>query len=79
MQTMTIGELKTKFSEVIKQVKSGQRVVISYGKKREKIAVMVPYSEYAPSGKRELGLLKHRAGFKIKDDFGINDEELLIS
>ena len=43
MQTLTIGELKTSFSEVLKKLRSGQKIVISYGKKREKVAVIVPY------------------------------------
>jgi hypothetical protein len=38
MQTLTIGELKTGFSEVLKKIRSGQKIVISYGKKREKVA-----------------------------------------
>ncbi|MCD4787226.1 MAG: type II toxin-antitoxin system Phd/YefM family antitoxin [Desulfobacterales bacterium] len=46
MQTLTIGELKTSFSEVLKKIRSGQKIVISYGRKREKVAVIVPYSAY---------------------------------
>jgi hypothetical protein len=32
MQTLTTGELKTSFSEVLKKLRSGQKIVISYGK-----------------------------------------------
>ncbi len=43
MQTLTIGELKGRFSEVLEKVKLGEKIVISYGKKREKVAVFFPY------------------------------------
>ena len=56
MQTLTIGELKTGFSEVLKKIRNGEEIVISYGKKREKVAVLVPYSAYASAPERTLGL-----------------------
>jgi len=79
MQTLTIGELKTSFSEVLKKIRSGQKIVISYGKKREKVAVIVPYSAYAYTSERSLGLLKDRAGCIIHDDFEISEKEMLAS
>ncbi|MEA3231176.1 MAG: type II toxin-antitoxin system Phd/YefM family antitoxin [Thermodesulfobacteriota bacterium] len=79
MQTLTIGELKSRFSEVLKQVRSGQEIIISYGKKREKVAVIVPYSVYASTPERTLGLLKDRAGCIIHDDFEISEKEMLTS
>jgi len=79
MRTLTIGELKTGFSEVLKKIRNGEEIVISYGKKREKVAVLVPYSAYAPAPERTLGLLKNRARCIIHDDFEITEEELLTS
>ena len=77
MQTLTIGELKTSFSEVLKKIRSSQKIVISYGKKREKVAVIVPYPAYASIAKRSLGLLKDRAKCIIHDDFEISEKEML--
>ncbi len=79
MQTLTIGELKTRFSEVLGKIRSGQKIVISYGKKREKVAVIVPYSDYAATQERSLGLLKDRAGCIIHGDFEISEKEMLAS
>jgi prevent-host-death family protein len=79
MQTLTIGELKTNFSEVLKKVKSGQKIGISYGKKREKVAVIVPYSDYVSTPERTLGLLKDQARCIIHDDFEITEKEMLAS
>ncbi len=79
MQTLTIGELKASFSDVLKKIRSGQEIVISYGKKREKVAVLVPYSDYVSTPERNLGLLKDRAGCIIHDDFEISEKEMLAS
>ncbi len=79
METFTIGELKTNFSEVLKKLRSGQEIVISYGKKREKVAVIVPYSAYASTAERSVGLLKDRAECIIHDDFEMSEEEILVS
>jgi len=79
MQTLSIGELKSKFSEVLGRLKGGQEILISYGKKREKVAVLVPYASYKRRSKRELGLLKGRGRCVIHKDFKMTDEEFLDS
>lgn len=43
MEVFTIGELKSRFSEVVVELRKGKEIIISYGRKREKIAVLVPY------------------------------------
>jgi len=80
MQTLTIGELKARFSEVLGKVRQGQEIVISYGKKREKVAVLLPYSHYSAKPERKLGLLRDRGGHcVIHEDFKLSDEEMLTS
>ncbi|HUU41798.1 MAG TPA: type II toxin-antitoxin system Phd/YefM family antitoxin [Desulfatiglandales bacterium] len=79
MQTLTIGELKARFSEVLGRLRKGQEIVISYGKKREKVAVLVPYSRYSGKPDRKLGLLRNRGHFVIHEDFKLSDEEMLTS
>ncbi len=79
MQTLTVGELKASFSEVLEKVKGGERIAISYGKKREKVAVIVPYSDHVPAPGRNLGILEGRAECIIHDDFEITDSEMLTS
>ena len=79
MKTLTIGELKTHFSEVLEHVKQGETVVISYGRKKEKVAALITYSQLASAKPRPLGLLEGHAQCHIFDDFSISDEELLES
>lgn len=77
MHTMTVSEFKSHFSEVLDLVQNGEDVVISYGKKKEKIAVLVPFANYKGKPQRILGLLTGKASFAITDDFKITDDELL--
>lgn len=58
-------------------VQHGEDVVISYGKKKEKIAVLVPYDRYEGRPERNLGLLSGKASFSIPADFKVSDDELL--
>jgi len=79
MKTMPVGELKRRFSEVIEAVRNGERIVVSYGKKRGKIAVIVPYSQYANENSIKLGLLQGKAKSEFADDFEMTTEELVGS
>jgi prevent-host-death family protein len=79
MQTLSIGELKSRFSEVLGRLRGGQEILISYGKKKEKVAVLVPYNSYKRRSKRELGLLKERGRCVIHEDFKMTDEEIMNS
>ena len=56
-----VGELK-QFSEVLGQlIKNGEPVVISYGKKKEKVAAIIPFDQLKQEGERPLGLMQGRA------------------
>jgi len=76
MKTLPVGELKTNFSEILDDIKSGEEVVITYGKKRESIAVIIPYDKFKKKNKIKMGLLKERK-MKINDDYKMTEEELL--
>lgn len=75
MKTFSVGEFKTDFSEIIARVRAGEEIIISYGKKKEKVAVIIPYAVYK-SKKIRLGLLQDKT-LKIHDDFKMTEEELL--
>jgi prevent-host-death family protein len=79
MEIISVGEFKTRFSEILEQVKKGQEIVISFGKQRKKVAVLIPYSRFKGKPERKLGLLKGRASYRIHDDFKLSDEEILAS
>lgn len=75
---MSVGEFKTKFSEVIQQVKAGEKIAVTFGKKKQVIGYFMP--ETAPAKpKRKLGILAGKSEVIFKDDFEMSDEEFLNS
>ncbi|MDA0836235.1 MAG: type II toxin-antitoxin system Phd/YefM family antitoxin [Planctomycetota bacterium] len=79
MKSLPVGEFKANFSSVIKEVQGGEPVTITYGKKKDKLAVLVPYEKYVKQRRRNLGLLVGKATFKINEDWKMSEEELLGS
>ena len=76
MKTLPVGEFKTHFSEVLDEVKTGAEIIITYGRKKENIAVIIPYENFKKRNKITLGLLQNKQ-MKINDDFEMTSEELL--
>jgi len=79
MYQLTVGQFKSKFSEVLSRVLSGESVGITYGKNKKKVAALVPYKKYLKQAKFKLGLLEGKASFKIHEDFKMTDEEFARS
>lgn len=77
MKTMTVGEFKTRFSDVLDAVQAGETIVVCYGRNHRKVAAMVPYATLKSSGKRPLGLLKGKADVRFAKDFALEDDTLL--
>jgi len=78
MQNVTIGEFKARFSHLLNLVKQGEEIVISYGRRKEKVAVVIPYREEGRrKGGRNIGILKGKGVYEIKDDFKMTEEEFL--
>lgn len=75
MKTYAVGDFKTHFSEIIERVRAGEEIIISYGKKKENVAVLIPYASYKTK-KIRLGLLQDKA-FKMHADFKMEEEDLL--
>ncbi|MDF7800444.1 type II toxin-antitoxin system Phd/YefM family antitoxin [Pontiellaceae bacterium B1224] len=78
MKTLAVGDFKTHFSEVLNDVKHGEEFVVCYGRKKEKVAVLVPYEKYVKQPVT-LGVLEGIASYKINDDFAMSDEDFLNS
>jgi hypothetical protein len=76
MKTMTVGEFKSHFAEVLEQVKAGVGFAVTYGKKKEIVGYFLPESQVSKP-KRKLGLLEGKATINFKPDFKMTEEELL--
>ncbi|GHS95395.1 prevent-host-death protein [Synergistales bacterium] len=77
MKTLSLAEAKTSFSSVIKEVVSGTEIAVSYGKRKETVAVIVPYERWKKSRERQLGTLEGKMAAEFADDFKMTDEELI--
>ena len=79
MKSVAVGEFKAQFSSVIKELQEGHPITITYGKKRTKLAVLVPYDQFVKSAERQIGVLQGTASYIIHDDFTITDEAFLTA
>lgn len=73
---MSVGEFKSQFSEVIEDVKAGEEIAVTFGKKKEVIGYFVPKSK-KKLPERKLGILENKAQVIFRDDFKITEEEFL--
>ena len=79
MKTMQSAQAKTHFSSVLKDVEAGNEIAITYGKKKQTIAIIIPYKKWKKNQKRQLGTLEGKMSIKFSKHFSITDEELLNS
>ena len=76
MITLSVGEFKANFSEMLKRVLAGEEIGISYGKNKEVVARLVPKST-AKKERRKIGILEGKGTIKFEDYFSITEEEFL--
>ena len=78
-KTVTVGEFKAQFAAALDAVRAGRTIVVAYGRKRTKVAALVPYSSIAPMRKRKLGVLASKGAVRIGRNFAITDAKLIES
>jgi antitoxin (DNA-binding transcriptional repressor) of toxin-antitoxin stability system len=76
MKIMSVGELKTKFSAVLKRVQAGEEIGIAYGKNKEVVARLVPKTA-AKQSKRKIGILNKKSKVVFSKDFQLTTDEFL--
>lgn len=76
IKKMTVGDFKSHFSEAIAWVKSGKKIAVTFGKKKEVVGYFVPQSHERET-RRQLGKLEEKASVVFKDDFKMTEEEFL--
>ncbi len=76
MKIMTVGDLKTRFSEILQEVQAGEEIAVAFGKKKEIVAYLVPISARKPA-KRSLGILADKGKVTFQKDFNMTEEEFL--
>ena len=77
IKTITVSELKAQLAAALDAVRAGKILVVTYGRKRTKVAALVPYAAVLPANKRRLGVLAGRGCVRIGRNFAISHFELL--
>jgi antitoxin (DNA-binding transcriptional repressor) of toxin-antitoxin stability system len=80
MKTMTAAEFKANFSSVVDELKHGNKVVITYGRKKVPLATIIPQSQLnKPNYSVKIGDLKTQGWTYTLNDFEMTEEELINS
>ena len=77
MKTIQSAKAKTHFSSVLKEVEAGNEIAITFGKKKQTIAVIIPYKKWKKNQKRQLGTLEGKMSVDFSEDFSMTDKELI--
>jgi antitoxin (DNA-binding transcriptional repressor) of toxin-antitoxin stability system len=75
MKVLTVAEVKTHFSDILFQVKNGEKVKILYGKAKKPIAMIIPLEDM--NTPRKIGILDGIASFKEEGNGKISLEDFL--
>lgn len=76
IKKMTVGDFKSHFSEALDWVKSGKKIAVTFGKKKEIVGYFVPQPQGVEK-KRRLGKLEGKASVEFKEDYKMTEEEFL--
>ncbi len=80
MKTMTTADFKANFSSVVDELKRGNKIVITYGRKKEPLAMIIPQSQIEkPNYSVKLGDLMSQGWTYALKDFEMTEEELVNS
>jgi prevent-host-death family protein len=74
MKTYSVAEFKAQLSEILDIVQEGEQVAISYGRKKEVVAVLSPQPKKKPI---KLGVLEGKGSVVFSDDWAMTEEEFL--
>ena len=77
MKTVQLAEAEANFSSVLRDVQAGDEIAIAYGKKKETIAVIIPYEKWKKSQIRQLGTLEGKMSVEFAEDFAMTDGEMI--
>ena len=81
LEALMVADFKSHFYDVLGKVRNGEEVVLEYGRRHEKIAVLVPYEKYrrlvGRQQPRRLGVLEGKGEAIFAPDFKMSDDELL--
>lgn len=73
MKTMTVADVKTNFSKVLDEVEAGEKIAITYGRKKEIKAILIPAEK--KNNRVKLGFLAGKGSFKFIGGHNTTEKE----
>ena len=77
MKSLSVGEFKAHFSEVLEKVQQGESIGITYGKNKKLVAEINPSKKHKTKKKRKIGIMDGKMKIVFAENFKMTDEELL--
>jgi len=77
MKSLSVGEFKAQFSEVLEKVQQGESFGILFGKSKKLVAEINPPKKQAKKKKRKLGILEGKMKVVFADNFKMTEEEFI--
>ena len=68
--TLSVTEFKVQFSNVIKCVKAGEEIIVTYGRKKQIVGVF-KQRERKKMPDRKIGIYDNMQGYKMAEDFNL--------
>jgi prevent-host-death family protein len=72
---MSVGEFKSRFSEVLDAVRKGESITVTFGRRKTAVAIVSPVP--TKGTRRPLGLLADKARITIAENWVMSDSEFL--
>jgi prevent-host-death family protein len=80
MTSLSLAEAKAKFSSVVEAAQAGESTIVTKGRSKTPVAVVVPIDEWEhKQTKRQLGSLAHLGPVLFAKDWKMTDEDLISS
>lgn len=77
MKSLSVGELKAQFSDVLEKVQQGESFGILYGKDKKLVAEINPPKKLKKKGKRKIGILDGKMNVVFAENFKMTEEEFI--
>jgi len=77
MKTITVADVELRFSDIIGQVKNGEKFQILSGSSPKPVAMIIPMQTM--DGHRKIGILEGIGIFNEKENSKITEEEFLTA
>jgi hypothetical protein len=78
MKTLSVGDFKAHFSDVIKLIQKGEIIAVTFGKSKKVIGYFgANPGKQEKKKRRKLGILQDKIEYQFNEGWYMSDEELI--